>query len=133
LSGQLDLEGYYIDQRPPGLIVSDDPFFFNPRLALFLDAHLGNHFYGFVQARFDRGFDPGLKPDGDARFDEYLLRYIPFADPRLNLQVGKFATVIGNFVGRHHSWDNPFINMPLPYENITTVTDQSVPASRTDF
>jgi hypothetical protein len=133
LSGQLDLEGYYIDQRPPGLIFSDDKFFFNPRLALFVDARLGQHLYSFVQVRFDRGFDPGLDADGDARFDEYLLRYTPFDDSRINLQVGKFATVIGNFVLRHQSWDNPFINAPLPYENVVTMTDQSVPAGPTDL
>jgi len=128
LSGRLDLEGYYIDQRPPGLIFSDDKFFFNPRLALFVDAHLGQHLYSFVQVRFDRGFDPGLDADGDARFDEYLLRYTPFDDARVNLQAGKFATVVGNFVLRHQAWDNPFINAPLPYENVVAMTDQSVPA-----
>ena len=133
LSGQLDLEGYYIDQRPPGLIFTDDKFFFNPRLALFVDARLGQHLYGFVQVRFDRGFDPGLDADGDARFDEYLLRYTPFDDSRVNLQVGKFATVIGNFVPRHQSWDNPFINAPLPYENVVAMTDQSVPADPADL
>src|SRR5262249_11820785 len=58
LSGLLDLEGYYVDQRPPGLLFEDESFF-NPRLTLFLDAKLGPHFYAFVQARFDRGFDPG--------------------------------------------------------------------------
>ncbi len=133
LSGQLDLEGYYIVQLPPGLIFSDDKFFFNPRLALFVDARLGQHLYSFVQVRFDRGFDPGLDPDGDARFDEYLLRYIPFDDSRVNFQLGKFATVVGNFVPRHQSWDNPFINAPLPYENVTTMTDQSAPAGPADL
>jgi hypothetical protein len=125
LSGLVDLEGYYIDQRPPGLIFSDDRGFFNPRLTLFLDTRLGRHLYGFVQARLDRGFDPGAE-SVDARFDEYLLRYTPFADPRLNLQVGKFATVVGNWVPRHDSWNNPFINAPLPYENVTIVSDAAV-------
>src|SRR2546430_2244789 len=38
LSGLIDFEGYFIDQRPPGLISSGDAFLFNPRLSLFLDA-----------------------------------------------------------------------------------------------
>src|SRR5438874_2806544 len=84
LSGLLDLEGYYIDQRPPGLILEDESFF-NPRLSLFVDAKLGQHFYGFLQARVDRGFDPGGK-NSDARLDEYLVRWTPWNDSRLNLQ-----------------------------------------------
>ena len=127
LSGLLDLELYYIDQKPPGLIFSDDDAFFSPRLSLFLDTQLGPHLYSFVQTRFDRGFDPGSMPDGDARFDEYFLRYTPFHDSRLNLQFGKFATVVGNWVQRHDSWANPFINAPLPYENVLIITDHVAP------
>ena len=133
LSLLLDLEGYYIDQRPPGLIFEDDKFFFNPRLSLFLDTQIGEHLYSLLQVRFDRGFDPGARPDGDIRFDEYLLRYTPFDEPTLNLQVGKFPTVVGNWVPRHLSWDNPFIDAPLPYENVTIITDVNTPPSTTAF
>jgi hypothetical protein len=129
LSGLLDVEGYYIDRRAPGLVFGGGSGLVNPRLRLFLDAQLGRYFYGFVQARFDRGFDPRAAPDGDARADEYLLRWTPLADPRLNLQAGKFATVVGNFVSRHDSWTNPFVTAPLPYENVTVVSDGSAPAT----
>ena len=44
LTGLLDLEGYYVDQRPPGLLFEDESFF-NPRLTFFLDTKLGSHFY----------------------------------------------------------------------------------------
>ncbi len=131
LSGLLDLEGYYVDQRPPGLLFEDESFF-NPRLSVFLDTRLGEHFYGFVQARFDRGFDPG-EADFEARADEYLLRYFPWSDNRLNLQFGKFATVVGSWVQRHYSWDNPLITAPLPYENVTPVSDDYPPSSPADF
>ena len=132
LSGLLDLEAYYIDQRPPGLVFSPHSFF-NPRITLFLDARLGPHLYSFVQFRADRGFDPRAMPGGDWRFDEYLLRYTPFDDQRINLQIGKFATVMGNWVPRHDSWSNPFITGPLPYENVLTITDQAAPASPAGF
>jgi hypothetical protein len=46
LTGLLDLEGYYVDQRPPGLLYEDESFF-NPRLSWFVDMTLGSHFYGF--------------------------------------------------------------------------------------
>jgi class 3 adenylate cyclase len=133
LSGLLDLEGYYIDGNPPGLLFPDDKFFFNPRLSLFLDTKIGEHLYSLLQVRFDRGYDPGADRDGDVRFDEYLLRYKPFDDPVLNLQIGKFATVVGNWMPRHLSWDNPFINAPLPYENVVTVSDVTSAASTAGF
>jgi hypothetical protein len=131
LTGLLDLEGYYVDQRPPGLLFEDESFF-NPRLSLFLDTRVGPHLYSFVQVRLDRGFDPGEK-DFDARADEYLVRWTPWDDNRLNLQFGKFATVVGSWVQRHDSWQNPLITAPLPYENITPVSDEDVPTSPADF
>ncbi len=131
LSGLLDLEGYYVDQRPPGLLFEDDSFF-NYRLSLFLDTRLGPHFYAFVQARLDRGFDPG-EMDFDARLDEYFVRWTPWTDNRLNLQIGKFATVAGSWVQRHDSWQNPLITAPLPYDNLTPVSYDDIPSSPADF
>ena len=126
LSGLLDLEGYFIDQRAPGLIDTDDDFLFNPRLSIFLDAQWTSHLYFFAQLRVDRGFDPS--DDGaQVRLDEYFLRYTPFDQPWINFQAGKFATVVGNWVPRHYSWDNPFINAPLPYENLTGIWDSAAP------
>ncbi|HEV7732809.1 MAG TPA: hypothetical protein VGR62_11630 [Candidatus Binatia bacterium] len=133
MSGLADLEGWYVDQRPPGLVFGDDQSFVNPRLTVFLDAWVGDQLYAFVQTRVDRGFDPREAAGADARVDEYLLRWSPLADPRLNVQVGKFATVVGNWVPRHHSWENPFVTAPLPYEDVTTITDGAVPASSNAF
>jgi hypothetical protein len=122
LSGTLDLEGYYQSQPQSGLIFSDNSTLFNPRLSLFLDAQVGRHLYAFVQARADNGFDPG-ETGQRVRLDEYVLRLTPYDDGRLNFQVGKFATVVGNWTLRHGSWDNPFITAPLPYENLTGIWD----------
>lgn len=133
VGGLLDIEGYFIDQNPPGLLFSDDDWLFSPRLSLFLDLQLGKHFYSLTQVRADRGFDPASRPDGQVRLDEYLLRWTPFDDARLNLQVGKFATVFGEWVGRHDSWQNPFITAPVPYENVLTITDPFAPSSAARF
>jgi hypothetical protein len=122
VSGTLDLEGYYLTEPSEGLIFSDAHMFFNPRLSLFLDAQLGAHLYAFVQSRWDNGFDPE-EPGPPVRLDEYALRLTPFDDGRLSLQVGKFATVVGNWTLRHGSWENPFITAPLPYENLTGIWD----------
>src|SRR5437763_8468674 len=132
LSGTVDLEFYNFQQPPPGLIDSNIDNLFNYRLSLFVDAQFGSQFYFFAQTRLDRGFDP-TDHGANVRLDEYALRVTPWDDGRFTLQVGKFATVVGNFVPRHLSWDNPFINAPLVYENITAISDKSAPASPQDF
>jgi hypothetical protein len=123
LSGALDLEDYYFTLPAPGLIYSgDQKAIVNPRLSLFLDAQFGAHVYFFAQSRVDRGFDPSNEK-AQARLDEFALRLTPWNDGRFNLQIGKFATAVGNWVPRHDSWDNAFITAPLPYENLTGVWD----------
>ena len=128
LSGTLDLEFYNFEQPAPGLIDSRTDNLFNPRLTLFLDAQLGAQVYFFAQTRVDRGFDP-TDQGADIRLDEYAVRITPWQDGRFSLQVGKFATVVGNWVPRHLSWDNPFINAPLVYENVTAIQDKYAPYS----
>jgi hypothetical protein len=132
LTGLFDLEGYFIDQRSPALIDADRGILFNPRLSIFLDVNWTKHLYFFGQLRVDRGFDPA-DADADVRLDEYLLRYTPFDDSRINFQIGKFATVVGNWVPRHLSWDNPFINAPLPYEHLTSIWDSEGAAGVDDL
>src|SRR5215470_6792225 len=132
LSGTIDIEMYHFQQPAPGLIDSKIDNLFNPRLTLFLDAQFGSHIYFFAQSRVDRGFDPSER-GAQVRLDEYALRFTPWDDSRFNLQVGKFATVVGNWVPRHLSWENPFITAPLPYENITPINDKEAPASPSDF
>jgi hypothetical protein len=126
LSGTFDLEAYYFSQPAPGLIDTTSHYLINPRLSLFLDAQLGAQLYFFGEVRIDRGFDPG---DNGVRLsaDEYALRWTPWENGIFNLQIGKFATVAGNWVERHLSWDNPFINAPLTYENVTAISDLELP------
>jgi len=123
LSGTLDLEIYNFEQPAPGLIDSSIDTLFNPRLTLFLDAQIGSQIYFFAQSRLDRGFDPS-DHGAQVRLDEYALRVTPWQDGRFTVQIGKFATVAGNWVPRHLSWDNPFINGPLVYENVTAIQDK---------
>lgn len=132
VSGLLDLEYYNFPQPPPGLIRADGHNLFAPRLSLFLDAQAGPQIYFFAQARLDTGFDP-TDLGTQLRLDEYALRVTPWRDGRFSLQVGKFATVIGGWVERHLSWDNPFVNAPLPYETATLVSDLEVPLTGFSF
>src|SRR5204862_8295760 len=56
LSGLIGFEGYFIDQRAPALIETDDSFLFNPPVSLFLDAQVAQHLSLFSPARLYRGF-----------------------------------------------------------------------------
>jgi hypothetical protein len=126
VSGTLDLEAYQFSGPAPGLILTTSDALFNPRLSLFVDAQLGPAIYVFTQARVDRGFDPS-DHGAQLRLDEYAVRVTPWQDGRFNLQAGQFSTVVGNYVARHLSWENPFINAPLPYENVTAIEDKMAP------
>ncbi len=132
LSGLLDLEYYYNSGQPQGLIFSEEHDLLNPRASFFIDAQFGSDIYFFTQARVDRGFDPSDDP-AQARLDEYAVRWTPWEDSRFNLQLGRFATVVGNFTERHLSWENPFINAPLVYENLTAIYDAEAPANAEEF
>ena len=124
LSGLIDLEAYSLPQPAPGLIFTERYSLFNPRLTLFFDAQIGPHIFAFTQARLDQGFDPGTEPYRVA-LDEYAIRYTPWDDGSLSVQIGKFATVFGDWAPKHSSWDTPFITAPLPYENLTGMWDTS--------
>ncbi len=132
VSGMLELEGYAFTRPAPGLIDVPGNGALAPRLTLFLDGQIGSQIYFFAQARADRGFDPSNRSPR-VRLDEYALRFTPWEDGRLSVQVGKFATVVGNWLTRHHSWDNPFITAPIPYENLTAVWDISAPEDVAEF
>jgi hypothetical protein len=132
LSGLIDLEEYVFQQPAPGLIFSGGESLFNQRFTFFVDAQVGEHVYLFTQSRVDHGFDPS-DDSFQARMDEYALRVTPWNDGRLSLQVGKYATVVGNWVPRHLSWENPFVLAPLPYENLTAIRGSEAPASASDF
>ena len=122
LSGTLDLEGYRVQLPAPGVLETADGSLFEPRLTLFVDAQFGPHVYAFAQARADHGFDPGARA-AQIRLDEIAVRLAPGRRREFNLQIGRFATVVGNWATRHGSWSNPFITAPLPYEYLTGIWD----------
>lgn len=130
-SGTLDLEVYAYNLPAPGLIDADENALFSPRLTLFVDSQIGPALYFFAQVRVDRHFDP-TDEGAQIRLDEYALRFTPWEDGRFNLQVGKFAAVVGNWIPRHLSWDNPFITAPVVYENATALSDMERPYENFD-
>jgi len=127
LSVLADLTAYAADEPPPGLLFDADGSFVQPRIGFLLDAGVGPRLTGHLQLQVDRGFDPGRKRGGDVRFDEYYVQVSMIDAARMQLRVGKFVTAFGGWVSRHRSSDNPLISAPVPYEDMTTITDQVVP------
>jgi hypothetical protein len=132
LSGTFDLEGYALPSPVPGVIDTAGHALLNPRLAMFLDTQVGPRVYLFAQGRADRGFDPS-RDSARARLDEYAIRFALDPHGVANLQLGKFATIVGNWTARHGSWTNPFITAPLAYENLTGVWDAEPPHNVTQL
>lgn len=132
LSGALELEAYAFQLPAPGLLYATRDTLVAPRFVVFLDAQFGPRLYSFVQARADRGFDPS-EGRSDARVDEYALRYTPWKNGIFNLQVGRFATVVGNWTNRHDGWTNPLISAPMPYDNLTGMWDTDAVRSSTEL
>ncbi len=118
------------DTPAPGLLKQRGETAWAPRLSLSLDAMWSAHWYLHATARLDRGFDAVDRPDGEFRLDELILRYRPWGDDRLNLQIGKFPTVVGSWVSQHDFYDDAFLLPPLPYGQIIGIGVES-PASVT--
>lgn len=132
LGARFDLEAYGYEAPFPGLVESDDDFFIQPRLTLSLNYDNNQKLSAFALVRADRGFDPGRESDGDVRADAYWARIAPWG-PAFQLQVGKSATVFGNWASRHDAALNPFINAPLPYDNVANFSSVGIPADSAAF
>ena len=104
----VELTYWHADTPLPGLLNFTGTDFFQPRLSLGLNVMAGDEWLVHVLARWDRGFEVGVRPDGDFRIDEAFLRWRPLGDGRLNVNLGKFATCFGNWVPRHGFWDERF-------------------------
>lgn len=124
IGGEIEHTIWASDGIPAGFLESDDDALHAPSFSLDFDFQPTPYWYFHSTFRIDRGFDPGTEPDGDYRFDTLFLRYRPFGDNQLNLQVGKFATVVGNWVPQYE--DNPFLLAPLPYSSIIGVPTQNI-------
>lgn len=125
--GKGELEGHFTEtHKPAGLLLTDDRFFFAPRLTVTLDAFWSDWLYAFAKLRADRGVDPGLAPDGQVRADELFVR-LKTPEGGLSAQVGRFGTVFGSWAGRRDNWENCFVTEPLAYGHFTTVFDGASP------
>ena len=121
ISGSFETTLWLSDDVPAAFLEFDDGAFIDPRLSVSFDYSSDPRFFFHATLRADRGFDPGAEPDGDIRLDELSLLYRPDGTNALNLQLGKFPTVVGNWVPTHNYYEDPFLLPPLPYSAINGV------------
>lgn len=129
LSGQLDVESFYFSNETQGLsgLALGSDFLFAPRARLFLDTFLGDHIYGLVEWRGDRGEAP-TADFWEARVEQAYLR-VSTSDGLLSLQGGIFASPFGSYTQRHLTVIDPFIRPPLVYDYRTIISRRWSPAA----
>jgi hypothetical protein len=133
LGGSFDLEGYDFPDKPVGFIHDRDGKgnHVRPRFTLLFDGFFGERLSTFAKMRWDDGLDPNFDRQ-ILRLDEFFLKY-SLVEDHLDVKVGRFAPVFGNWIGRHDPWQNPFITAPLPYDNVTSVLDMKPKSSSDEF
>ncbi|MGJ8677938.1 MAG: hypothetical protein ACSHX0_10510 [Akkermansiaceae bacterium] len=104
----------------------DNDLLYAPHVSLSFEYQPDPRFYFHGTFSYDKGFDAGTRPDGQFRLDALILRYRPFGDNTLNIQVGKFPTIVGNWVPTHDYYEDPFLLSPLPYSAITGVNVKGI-------
>lgn len=131
VSGRLDLEGYFPSSEPAWLIPETDPLVAG-RLRVFADVFAGDHVYGLVELRADRGEAPR---DGnvEARIEQAFVRLTPSPRHALHVQLGKFALPFGGYAGRHHTAEDPLIRPPIMYDYRTAMVRTVAPAAQNGF
>lgn len=122
LSGQLDLETFYFlnDQEDLSGLAVGHQTLFAPRLRLFLDTFLGDHLYGLVEWRVDRGEAPTADYWG-ARIEQAYVR-LGSRSGAVSVQGGIFPSPFGSYSQRHLTLGDPFIRPPLLYDYRTVIS-----------
>ena len=130
LSARLELAGYLPGDDPAYIIPATTPFV-APRASLLGDLFVGDHLYGLLELRFDRGPQP-TDTLWEFRVDQAFLRFTP-GEMNLHAQLGRFVTPFGEYPQRHHTTADPFIRPPFPYEYRTALAPDSIAANVNDF
>lgn len=143
VTGELNFRAYYYGREAPGISVEEAALradHYDPsrlpdgpelggRVLLFLDVFYQDWLTLSAEFRGDRGIAAERGEEWDARVEQYWFRVSPEAVP-VELQAGKFAAPVGNFIGRHAPRSNPLTTFPLPYDHVTSYTSlRDTPAS----
>lgn len=130
LSGQLDLEALRFSDGVFGLARAEGTLV-APRLRLFADLFAGDHWYGLVEVRGDRG-DAPVEGAWDARLEQAFVR-LSTASGSLGIQAGRFASPFASYAQRHLTTADPFLRPPLLYDARTMMCAGIAPGSVAGF
>lgn len=139
LTGALEFDLLAFDKESPGTTLEDPVLRSNhykrtrqedgpeglARFSLFLDGGYQTWLTYEVEGRVDRG-EPAESGDAvGARLEQYWLRGSIPESALLNLELGKFAAPVGNFIPRSSARKNPLATFPLIYDQVTTFMRKS--------
>lgn len=136
LSGRLDVEGFlhgasHASPADVTALVRGDGAWMAPRLRLFTDLFAGDHLYGFVEVRADRGHGPA-EGSGELRLEQAFVR-LHEPGGRAGIQVGRFASPFGSYPARHLGPVDPFVRPPLFYDYRTVICPGILPPDAPRF
>ena len=119
-----------------GTIAPQDPGFFNYtdyeqnamrmlRLSLSSAVSLGDQFSILGDVRTETG----------NAFEVYAMfaRMRPWRDRNIDIQIGRVPPTFGTFARRGYGTDNPLIGYPLPYQYLTSLRVDAIPANADDL
>jgi hypothetical protein len=90
------------------------------RASLFVDGAFQNWLTYEIEGRVDQGHPTKDGEAVGARFEQYWVRGNIPDSTLLNLELGKFAAPLGNFISRSSARKNPLTTDPLVYDQVTT-------------
>src|SRR6185295_11039649 len=134
LSGELDLELLVFGKEAPGIALEDAPLRSNhykrtrtedgpegvERLTVILDGAFQDWLTFNVEARVDHGAPAEHGEAVGARFEQYWVRGTVPGSTLFNLELGRFAAPVGNFIPRSLPRKNPLTTWPVMYDQVTT-------------
>lgn len=134
LHGELDLQFLVFGKEAPGTTLEDPPLRSDhyertrqedgpegvERLSLFLDGAWSDWLAFQLEGRIDHGAPAEEGEAVGARLEQYWIRGTLPDSTLLNVQLGKFAAPIGNWIPRNSPRKNPLATAPLVYDQVTT-------------
>lgn len=134
LTGELELDLLVFGKEAPGTTLEDPVLRSNQykrtrqedgpegmgRFSLFLDGGYQHWLTYEVEARVDKGEPAESGEAVGARLEQYWIRGTLPDSTLANLELGKFAAPLGNFIPRSSARKNPLATWPLIYDQPTT-------------
>ena len=134
LSGELELNLLVFGDEAPGTTLEDPVLRSNHykrtriedgpegvgRFTLFLDGAFQDWLTYEVEGRVDKGEPAESGEAFGARLEQYWIRFTVPESTLFNLELGKFAAPVGNFIPRSSARKNPLATWPLMYDQPTT-------------